>query len=411
MELHLPRSFGWDSIVATVINGIAELNCSKFGQFADPSFQLNVLLAKISIRKADSHIYILLWIFPRKATSPYEECPMHEWAELRHFRYLLKILEKQGFRVAADELHTSQPNLSVQARQFQENASVRLFRKLKNGSIRPTETGIAFIALARLLLDTCDEVINALIAVERGEIRTLRFGCSPLVDSNLFRKFCAVHREILPGCPIRPTLGDSEQLAEEITNGLVNAALVTLPLAYPDLHFENISRDRLVACLRRDHPLAGKLTLQIADLKDNLRILYHPKRHPSAHERLLELLADAGIKVEDYSHASHPSEMQMLVKEGHGFTLIREGTPLDAELIARPIAGVNWTVDTAVIYHKQQHPKTIPILVRKLRMHLDHAARGKGTAAIPNTSQPTGTVAKRPPQAVKNAPAQLELYK
>jgi hypothetical protein len=49
---------------------------------------------------------------------------MYEWAELSHFRYLLVILEKQGFRIAAEELHTPQTNLTVQARQFQENASV-----------------------------------------------------------------------------------------------------------------------------------------------------------------------------------------------------------------------------------------------------------------------------------------------
>jgi DNA-binding transcriptional LysR family regulator len=102
---------------------------------------------------------------------------MYDWAELRHFRYLLAILERQGFRIAAEELHTSQPNLSVQARQFQENASVRLYKKLENGRIRPTETGLAFIALAKLLLETRDEVINALIAIERGEIGSVRFGC------------------------------------------------------------------------------------------------------------------------------------------------------------------------------------------------------------------------------------------
>jgi DNA-binding transcriptional LysR family regulator len=74
---------------------------------------------------------------------------MYDWAEFRHFRYLLAILEKQGSRITAEQLHTSQPNLTVQARQFQENASVRLFRKTKNGRIRPTETGIAFITLAK----------------------------------------------------------------------------------------------------------------------------------------------------------------------------------------------------------------------------------------------------------------------
>ncbi len=77
---------------------------------------------------------------------------MYEWAELRHFRYLLTILERQGFRAAAEELRTAQPNLSVQARQFQENASVRLFRKMKGGRIRPTDTGVAFKVLAKFLL-------------------------------------------------------------------------------------------------------------------------------------------------------------------------------------------------------------------------------------------------------------------
>ena len=97
-----------------------------------------------------------------------ERCVMYEWAELRHFKYLLTILERQGFRAAAEELRTAQPNLSVKARQFQENASVRLFRKMKGGRIRPTDTGVAFKVLAKFLLETRDEVIDALIAIERG---------------------------------------------------------------------------------------------------------------------------------------------------------------------------------------------------------------------------------------------------
>src|ERR1700761_856697 len=98
---------------------------------------------------------------------------MNDWAEFRHFRYLLAILEKQGFRLAAEELNASQPNLTVQARQFQENASIRLFRRLRNGRIRPTETGLAFVTLAKLLLDMREEVIEALISIERGEAQSI----------------------------------------------------------------------------------------------------------------------------------------------------------------------------------------------------------------------------------------------
>jgi DNA-binding transcriptional LysR family regulator len=332
---------------------------------------------------------------------------MYDWAELRHFRYLLTILEKQGFRVAADELHTSQPNLTVQARQFQENASVRLFRRMKNGRIRPTDTGIAFIALARVLLETRDEVIDALMAIERGEISSVRFGCTPLVDPSLFRELCGLHKDILPACTIRLTHGDAAQLAEEILTEVVDAAIVTLPLKHPNLQIESLRRDRLVVCLRRDSVLARKSALQNLDLQENLTVLYHPKRHPEAHERLLELLREAGIEVREYSHASHPLEIQALVKEGHGLSLIREGTVLDDELTTRPVAGVSWTVDTAVIYHKQRHPKTIPILVKKLRREL---TKGFSDAKSKMQSMPiedSMMTRKRPSQSVSNRQARL----
>jgi DNA-binding transcriptional LysR family regulator len=152
-----------------------------------------------------------------------------------------------------------------------------------------------------------------------------------------------------------------------VLSGDLDAAIVTLPLKHPDLRIEGLRRDKLVVCLRRDHPLAERAAVHVSELHDKLAVLYHPQRHPDAHARLLELVSQAGISIADYSCASHPSEMQMLVKEGHGLALIREGTPLDEELTARPILGVDWTVDIGMIFHRQRHPKTIPILVRKLR--------------------------------------------
>jgi DNA-binding transcriptional LysR family regulator len=331
---------------------------------------------------------------------------MHDWAEFRHFLYLLKILEKGGFRIAAEELHTSQPNLTVQARRFQDHASVSLFRKLKNGQIRPTESGIAFIALARLVLEVREEVIDALVAIERGEIGVMRFGSTPLVDPNLFRSLCGLHKEMLPRIAVRPTHGDAGQLANEILDGLVDAAIITLPLKHPDLRVEEVRRDRIVVCLRKDHPLAVKAALQAPDLQNNLTIIYHPQRHPDAHVRLLELLGDAGVTLEDYSCASHPSEMQTLVKEGHGLALIREGTLIEEGLITRRLVDVDWTVDTAVVYHKQRHPKTVPILVRKLKRSIQKEIPRSSASAVLRFAN---GVVKRPVQAVARGPEELSV--
>jgi DNA-binding transcriptional LysR family regulator len=287
-----------------------------------------------------------------------------------------------------------------------QNASVRLFQKTKSGRVRPTDTGVAFISLARLLLETREEVMDALVAIERGEIESVRFGCAPLVDRGVFRNFCGLHKEILPRCSVRPTHADTDQLAQEVARGQVDAAIITMPLKHPDLRIEEIRRDRLVACLRHDDPLAEKPALSAMDLQGNLTILYHPQRHPDAHEALVHLLRRAGVTINECSLASHPSEMQMLVKEGHGLTLVRDGTRLDDELTIRPIADVTWTVDTAVIYHKQHHPKTVPLLVKKLRRQFQNESSGNGVKGDRTSPQVHGSV-RKPPQPTRNVPVQL----
>jgi DNA-binding transcriptional LysR family regulator len=334
---------------------------------------------------------------------------MNDWAEFRHFRYLLAIVEHEGFRAAAEHLHTAQPNLSAQAKHFQDLSELHLFHRGKDGRIKLTETGIAFRSIAQGVLDTRDEAIAALVAVERGEIRSFKFGCSPCVDRAVFQTACELHKEIVPACPIRAKHGDAVQLVEEIISGEIDAAILTLPVNDLLLCVEEIQHDRLVACLRRDHPHASKSVLQSADLQENLAIFYQPQLHPDAHGRLVERLAHAGIRIDDYSRASHPSEMQELVKQGYGFALIREGVALDAELTTRPIAGVDWTVDTAIVYHKQHHLKTIPVLIRHLKRHLAASANKSNVGSAITATHPRDGIRKRDPSSDGKKRTQMSL--
>jgi DNA-binding transcriptional LysR family regulator len=324
---------------------------------------------------------------------------MNSWAEYRHFEYLLAVVERGGLRAAAEQLRTAESNLSVQAKQFQEYFSIELFRKTKDGRIQLTETGIAFKPIAQGLLDARDEAIAALKAIERGQIRTLKMGCTPFVDPELFEMACALHKEILPGCPIRPTHGDAVQLAEELVLGEMDAAIMTLPISDPHLLKEALRQDRLVACLRADDPLAGKAAILPADLKSNLGVLRHPRQHPEAHSWLLALLEEAGVQLKEFSRASHPVEMQALVKAGCGLALLREGTILAAGLTTRPIVGVNWTVETAFVYNKQLHPKTIPVLARNLKRRLaTQPVKGRSSEAMDDRTPRSGS-AKHPPRS------------
>ncbi|HEX4036514.1 MAG TPA: LysR family transcriptional regulator [Acidobacteriaceae bacterium] len=334
---------------------------------------------------------------------------MNDWAEFRHFRYLLEIVKQEGFRAAAESLHTAQPNLSAQAKQFQDLSAIHLFRRCKDGRIKLTETGVAFGPIAQGLLDARDEAIAALIAIERGEIRTLRFGSTSLIDPGLFHTCCQMHKEIVPECPILPTHGDMPQLEAELAAGEIDAAVVTLPVNHSSLCVEVVRRERLVVCLRGDHTLAAKPIFQPPDLEGNLTILYHPEHHFHAHQRHREYLKGIGINVESHSRANHPIELRELVKRGYGFALVREGSKIDNELTTRPVAGVDWPVSVAIAYNQQRHPKTIPVLIRHLRRELAASARTNSSGAVATSPRNASGLGKRRPRSVGTNPDQMRL--
>jgi DNA-binding transcriptional LysR family regulator len=334
---------------------------------------------------------------------------MNDFAEFRHFKYLLEVLVQESLRSAADHLHTTSPNLCKQAQEFQEHFHLRLYRKLRDNRITRTKTGTACIAIARGLLEHRDEAIAALQAIESGAINTLRLGSGTFVDKELFRAACELHREVLPSCVIKPEHADTSDLAKEIVSGEIHAAIVTLPVNESDLQVEELRRDRLVLCLRADHPLAGKPSVRPAELSGNIGVLYHPQRHPEAHEQMMDRLKRAGIRVGEFSSASHPTEIQQLVKEGYGLTLVREGTELDPDLTTRPIFGVDWTVDTAFIYHRERIPPTIPVLVRQLRRHIAISLKEKDPTETLGSPNLKNGGRKRPARSDGKDSAQLNL--
>lgn len=334
---------------------------------------------------------------------------MNDWAEFRHFKYLLAIAEYQGFRAAAEHLHTAEPNLSVQAKQFQEMFGIRLFEKNPRGRVQLTETGIAFIGIARGLLQARDDAIAALIAISRGEIRSLRLGSASCLNRELFTVARDIHTELVPSCSIHPVHAASPELLAELIAGNLDAAIVTSPVENPRLHVEEIVRERVVVCIRSDHPLAKKSILQAKDLRNHPVVRCDPQRNPAVHALLTGYLENAGIGRREFARASHPAEVRSLVKDGYGFALVREGTTIDSELTERPVAGSDWTLGSSFAYSKSGYPKTIPILVQQLKLHFADDSFKAMKDIVQDKSGSTLPVLKRPPRSEGDEPEQLSL--
>jgi hypothetical protein len=79
------------------------------------------------------------------------------------------------------------------------------------------------------------------------------------------------------------------------------------------------------------------------------------------------MLHEVGITGEVTNTNKTPHDLQWMVESSYGYALIREGSVLQPGLVTRPIAGVTWTVDSALILGKSTSQRTMPQLVRELR--------------------------------------------
>src|SRR6266487_1345169 len=97
--------------------------------------------------------------------------------ELRHLRYAIVAAEELHFSRAAARLNISQPPLSQQIKQIEDELGVELFRRTKR-SVKLTPAGEVFRAEARSLLT---------VDASRGEIGTLLVGMVTTTDNAFYR--------------------------------------------------------------------------------------------------------------------------------------------------------------------------------------------------------------------------------
>src|ERR1043166_6784338 len=97
---------------------------------------------------------------------------MSSGMELRHLRYLVAVAEELNFGRAAIRLRISQPPLSQQIRQLEEELGVRLFERTKR-QVRLTEAGKRIVLEAQQILTQVDHFLSVTSQVSEGTIGRL----------------------------------------------------------------------------------------------------------------------------------------------------------------------------------------------------------------------------------------------
>ena len=291
---------------------------------------------------------------------------MSDPIELRHLKNLTVVVEEGNISRAAIRLYISQSSLSQQMKQLEVAAQACLLVR-HHGGVHATPAAEILIAGNKQIVKFCDDLLTAARSINTAPLLPLRLGFSSFVDHDLYEMVCSIHKSLFPSCEIRPQSGDPVDLLRLLEEGEIDAALVTLPASGAGLTAHPFTQSRLVVCMKSDDPLSKLKEITPADLGSKLTIFREPKQHPEAHERLMEMLDHAGISSDIASTNKTPHDLQWMVESGRGCALIPEGSRLQEGLVTRPIAGVTWTVDSALIVGSSKSQKTLPLLVKELR--------------------------------------------
>ncbi|MDY4299286.1 transcriptional regulator CynR [Pseudomonas salmasensis] len=134
---------------------------------------------------------------------------------LRHIRYLLAVAEHRNFTRAAEALHVSQPTLSQQIKQLEENLGAPLLDR-SGRSISLTDAGQAFVRYARLALQDLQAGTRAIHDVQDLRRGHLRLAMTPTFTAYLIGPLLARFNALYPGITLS---------VEELTQDRIEAAL------------------------------------------------------------------------------------------------------------------------------------------------------------------------------------------
>lgn len=291
---------------------------------------------------------------------------MSDLVEFRHLKYIAAIAETANFTRAAERLFLAQPSLSKQIKDLEDGIGIQIFVRHHDG-VHITAAGQMVVSYAIEAVKARNEIILAARAVHSGEIPALRIGFSCFVQQEILRSLSEAYASLFPECRIQFAGGDPAQILRRMEEKSLDAAVLPLPISGSVWAVERIASAPLAVCMRADDPLAQQTEIQPSELGKRLKIFRSPEGHPEAHARLMEMLAEIGIKPEASCLATTPADIEWMIQSGSGLALIDKKTPLDPSLTTRPIANVNWTAETAFVHPICAEHPALPVLVRHFR--------------------------------------------
>jgi len=262
------------------------------------------------------------------------------------------VADAGSLTVAAEQkLHTSQPSLSRQIRDLEQEVGVPLMHRGAHG-VELTSAGKAFLDHARMALVQAEAAKEAALRAAQPK-PTFALGFMSGAEIGLLPEVERVLRNEFPGIEIRLSSDYSPVLAKALMRRRLDAAFMRPEEPMGDLRYARVRTDPLVFVFPSDHRLSSHVTIAPREIAHET--FYLPsKSAPSVRRVVVEYFNRAGIDIKSEHEVHNVVHAISMITSTRGVMLLPAYTKryLPESITTRPVQGEVPTLDLMLAYHK-----------------------------------------------------------
>ena len=245
--------------------------------------------------------------------------------ELRHLRYFLAAAEAENVSRAAMKLHVSQPALSRQIRDLEQELGFSLFERSAK-SVRLTEAGKVFVTEARKVLRQADEAVNTARTIATGSRAELHVAYAPSPTVRIMPPTLRAFQAQMPNVRVRLHDLSTEEMLAGVREGKFQMAFLVRPNRgmLRGLHFEELASDTIRLAVPPTHRFAGLRAVTLAQATQEPMLVLSPKDYPEYQEYLDALFTPAKIKPRIAEEHDSSSSLIAAIESGTGVAIVPE---------------------------------------------------------------------------------------
>lgn len=260
--------------------------------------------------------------------------------ELRHLRYFSAVAAHGSFSRAASNLHLTQPALSRQVKDLEEELGVPLFVRGSN-AVSLTEAGEVFYEEARDLLARADQAVQRVRGEAKSEV--LRVGYGPTLTAGILPQALERFQAMVPRVRIELEDLSPREASEKVAAGQLDLVIVpdSAEAAIKGFLWSELRRMSLVLVLSHEHPLAKLAKVNPKRLAGTPLHGLGRANFPDYVPRLRAVLKPYGVTPE-FTVMVNDGVTTMFagLEAGKGATILADGvlSVLPRSLVMRPFA-------------------------------------------------------------------------